>query len=114
MISLDRPAAGKAQAQFDLEGKKQLSIKVDGQWKSLGALGPLGSILAMGGYFQQGLNNGGIGGAMWTGAAGLLKTTLEQPYFTGVKNVVQAGTSPQQYATNFAKSFVSSFVPTVA
>lgn len=113
MIALDRPK-GKAAAQWDLEGRKPQSIKIDGQWKNLAALGPLGHVLGMGGYFQQGLTANGLPGAMGSAGAGLAKITVDQPYLMGVSNLVQAVQNPQQAALTEEKSLAGSVVPTIA
>ncbi len=114
MISLDRPQTGKAASQFDLEGRKPQSVLIGGQWKNLAALGPLGHILGIGGYFQQGLTNNGIPGALGASTLGTAKITLDQPYLTQISNLTQAVQQPQQKALAVEKSLASSVVPTIA
>lgn len=114
MIALDRPASGRAAAQWDLEGKKAQAVKIDGQWKNLAALGPLGHVLGMGGYFQEGMQEAGLGQAIGNSVLGLAKITLDQPYLTQLSNISQAVQQPQQKALQEGKSLASSVVPTIA
>lgn len=114
LISLDRPTQAKEAAQFDIEGKKAQAIKVDGQWKNLAALGPLGHALGIGAYFAKGLGDNGLSGALASSTLGAAKVTLDQPYLTQISNLNQAVQQPQQKGLQVAKSLASSVVPTLS
>lgn len=113
MINLDAPPSNtKERALWDLEGRKAHSILINGQWRSVGALGPLGHVLELGGYFQRGLNDNGVQGALTDTFAGAGKTTLEQSYLKGTSALINALEDPSRYGQYAAQNYASSVVPT--
>lgn len=115
IMTLDYPTDPQEQKLWQAEGKQENSVLIGGKWRSLGSLGPLGSVLSIGGHIGQSLKGGkDIGGAIVDGFAGGLKSIEDQSYLSGVNNAVNAIQEPGQYAGNFVKSTAASIVPTLS
>lgn len=114
MLTLTSPKTEAEQKQWELEGKKQNSILVDGKWRSVNVFGPLGMTLLVGGYFQQGIKDtGSIFGALTQAAAGGGKTLTDQTFLRGVDQLVKAISDPVNYGNTYFKGLIGSVIPTI-
>ena len=112
-MTLDYPTDPKEQKLWQLEGKIPNAVKIDGQWRSLGSIGPAGSVLAIGGHMAESLAGGNdLGSALISGFSGGLRSIEEQSYLQGISGALDATNDPGRYAPNFIKSEVGSVVPT--
>lgn len=113
MMTLDYPTDAKEQQLWAEQGKQANAVLIDGKWRTLGSLGPLGSVLAMGGHLADSLQRGNsLGQAAIDMYAGALKSIESQSYLQGVSNAVNATQDPGRYLANVEKSYAGSVVPT--
>lgn len=114
LISLGRPESERERNQWELEGRKENSIKINGKWRGLNTLGPIGNVLIVGGYVQRGIKEtGSLMAGLAEGAAGGLKSLKEQTFLRGLDQFVNAVMDPARYAPGYAKSTIASIVPTI-
>lgn len=115
MMTLEYPTDPKEQKLWALEGKIPDAIKVDGQWRSLGSIGPAGSVLAVGGHIADSIAGGNdIGTALIAGLTGGLRSVESQSYVQGISGALNALNDPGRYASNFLKSETASVIPTIS
>lgn len=114
MMTLDYPTSDTKQQQLWAEqGKRPNSILIDGAWRDLGSLGPLGSVLAMGGHLSESLQKGShMGQAAIDAFAGALKSVESQSYIQGVAGAVNATQDPGRYLGSLQKQYAGSVIPT--
>lgn len=113
MLTLGYPTDPKEQALWQDEGKQPDSVLIGGQWRKLGAIGPIGSVLSIGGYMADSLLQGqDMGTASMNGLVGGLKSIEGQSYLSGVSSSIDALNNPGQYASSFAKQTAGSIIPT--
>lgn len=114
MLTLGYPSDPKEQQLWADEGKQPDSVLIGGQWRKLGSLGPLGSVLSIGGYMGDSLVQGqDMGTAILNGFAGGLKSIESQSYLAGVSGAVDAINNPGSKMGNFVKQTAGSVVPTI-
>ena len=111
---LDRPASEKERELQSSEGKKPNAILVGNKWRSPTALGPIGTVLLIGGHIQKALDEdeGAIGSGV-AGAAGGLKSFSEQSFVTGANQALQAIADPKRGFKTYFSNFAGSWVPTL-
>lgn len=113
ILTLEYPTDPKEQKLWALEGKQPNSVLIGGQWRSLGSIGPAGSVLAIGGHIADSLMKGSdLGTALINGLSGGLRSIESESYLEGVSGAINAINDPGRYATNFIKQTVGSVVPT--
>jgi len=105
LMTLDLPKSEKERNQWELEGKKPFSINVNGEWKTIGSIGPQATALLIGGYYNQ----GGISSAIFGG----LKAQKEQTFLKGISTAMDAIDNPQGYGKGFVRSTAGSIIPTI-
>ncbi len=114
LIALGFPKSERERKLWELEGKKPNSIKVGGKWRDVQALGPVGNLLVIGGYFQQALDSkGSPTEAMVEAMAGGAKSFTEQTFVRGVNLAVDALTDPEASFERWFTSMAGSVVPTI-
>lgn len=114
MISLDYPKTERERELWKAEGRVANSVKIGDKWRSLQTLGPAGPVLLMGGHFSRAFKESGSPtAAMLTALAGTAKSFTEATFLRGLNDLIDAITSPERGATNFAASFISSWIPTI-
>jgi hypothetical protein len=104
MLNFEYPTDPKEQKLWQLEGRTPNSVLVGGKWRSLGSMGPIGAVLALGG--------GVAAGGPQKGATVAVKTLLDQPYVQGITQAAGALQDPGRYLANVEKGYASSVVPT--
>lgn len=115
LLTLGYPTDPKEQALWQDEGKQPDSVLIGGQWRKLGSMGPIGSVLSIGGYMADSIVQGqDLGTAALNGLAGGLKSIEGQSYLQGVSSSIDALNSPGSKVTSFVKSTAGSVVPTIA
>lgn len=113
IMTLGYPSDPTEQKLWAAEGKQPNSVLVGGQWRSLGSLGPIGSVLSIGGHIADSTAQGNdLATAITDGFVGGAQSIEEQSYLRGVSGAVNAVNDPGRYATNFAKQTAGSIVPT--
>lgn len=114
LITLGFPKEERERKLFEVEGRKPNSIKVGGKWRDVQALGPVGNLLIIGGYFQQALDSkGSPTEAMVEAMAGGAKSFTEQTFVRGVNLAVDALTDPEASFERWFTSMAGSVVPTL-
>jgi hypothetical protein len=114
LITLDWPTSEKEQKQWEAEGRVPNSIKIGGKWRTVGALGPLGMTLVVGGHIQQAINEtGSLSAGMATILPGIFSTVGEQTFLKGVNQAMDAINDPQRSFRGFATSLAGSLIPTI-
>lgn len=101
----------KEAALWKAEGKQENSIKIGGKWRQTSILGPLGTVLASGGYFQSAQNQG-KGNGLESAAFGMLNNITGQSYLSGLTDAANAVTTPKEFANSEVKSLAGSIIPT--
>jgi hypothetical protein len=115
MLSGNYPSDSKEQQRWKADGIQPNSIKVGDQWLSLNYFGPVGLLFGMGGRISDAKKKGqGFLGQQFQGFAGLPKDLSEQSFLQGLNNGMQALNEPGRYLENFAKSQISSVIPTLS
>lgn len=114
LVALDRPTSEGEQKLWEMEGKKQGYIKIDGVWRSPAVLGPAGNVLVVGAYFQDAYKKSG---SLWAGIAAAafanLKTVKDQSFLTGVNQFLDALNDPQGVGPGFVNRTLGSAIPTI-
>ena len=114
MINLDYPDNEKERELWKLEGRKPNSIKVDGKWRSVEVLGPTGSLLVVGGYFQRAMDEtGSPTKAIITAMAGAGKTFSDQTAIRGLSAAAKAISEPELSFESYFSALAGSAVPTI-
>lgn len=118
IITTAYPSDQKTRDEWALEGKTANSILLGGKWRLLGSLGPAGSALILGAYWQKGMDGnkktpGNLANAAIQTGVGGLASQADQPYVTGISSAANAIVDPERSALSFAKQAAGSFVPTL-
>ncbi len=114
LMSLAYPKGERERKLWEIEGRKPNSIKVGGKWRDAQVLGPIGPVLLIGGYFQQGLEStGSPTEAMSTAMFGGAKSFTEQTFVKGVSAFAKAVSDPERSFEGFYSSLAGSAVPTI-
>jgi len=118
MITLGYPETTRERALWELEGRKENTIKIGGKWRNPIVLGPAGNLVLMGAYYRMGQQDSvSPSMGMYEGikAAGLggLDAFKEQTFLTGINNFVKAFDDPMRFGPAYAASLGSSLVPTL-
>lgn len=114
IMTLSRPSGEKEQKLWELEGKTANAIKIGNKWRTVQALGPVGNVLLIGGYFQQEFSKSGSPTEAITNVlAGASKSFTQQTFLTGVSNFIDAISDPARSAEYVAGSTLASSIPTI-
>lgn len=114
LITLDYPDNERERELWKLEGRQANSILIDGKWRTIQTLGPVGNVLIIGGHFDRELKKeGSPTKAIVTALAGGAKSFSEQTFVRGVNLAVDAITSPERSFENWFTSMAGSVVPTI-
>ena len=114
MLTLDYPKNERERELWKLEGKKPNTILINGKWRTVQTLGPVGVALLIGGHFERARKEtGSATNAMVQAVFGTIKSFTEQTFLKGVNDIMGAITDPQRNAEYVASSFLSSFIPTI-
>ena len=114
LIETGRPTSEKEQKLWELEGRKQNAIKINGKWRDAQVLGPAGSLLVVGAYFQKELEKtGSPTKALVQAMVGGAKSFTEQTFLKGMSSTIDAITDPQRSAEGWFGSTLASAIPTI-
>ena len=114
LMTLDYPDNERERELWRLEGRQANSILIDGKWRTIQTLGPVGNVLIIGGHFERQLKKeGSPTKAIVTALAGGAKSFSEQTFVRGVNMAVDALTSPERSFENWFSSMAGSAVPTI-
>jgi hypothetical protein len=113
-ITLGFPKDQAEAKQWELENKQPYSVKVGDRWYSLNYVQPFAAMLAIGGGYQNAINEGvapkeAMGVALAEGG----KAFTEQSFLRGINQANAAITSPIESAGALVESYASSVVPNV-
>ncbi len=116
LITAKAPDSETERKQWELEGKQANSISFDGgkTWKSLSALGPIGTVMIIGAYYQNALKEtGSRTEAMKAAIAGAGRATVDQTFLKGVSGALNALNDPTRGLSMFVENTVGSTIPTL-
>jgi len=114
MMNLGFPTSEKVRQQWELEGRVPNSILINGKWRNIGVLGPLGMVLIVGGHLQDGVDeHGSFSGGLAQAAGGFGSALTEQSFLSGVNRAIDALKDPRRSFNGFASSLAGSVVPTL-
>jgi hypothetical protein len=116
MINLSYPTSEREQKLWDAEGRTANSFydPITKKYRNLNILGPAGSALITGGYYQQALQKtGSPTQGLLTAAGGGLKSLKDQTFLQGISSLLDAIDNPAGYATSFGSNLISSLIPTI-
>lgn len=114
MMNLSYPSSEKEREQWELEGRQPNSILINGKWRNIGILGPMGMVLVIGGHLRQGLDEtGSWSGALAQAAGGAGSALTEQSFLKGINQAIEAVQDPKRSFNGFASSLSGSIVPTI-
>jgi hypothetical protein len=106
-----QPKDDAERRQWELEGKQQNSILVNGKWRNINSIGPEAMVMLAGSKAQEELGKGD--GSFGSFAGSLGKDYLDQTFLAGVQQPLQAISDPQRYGTNYVSNTVGSMVPNI-
>ena len=113
-ITLDFPKDEREQKLWELEGRKSNSIKVGDKWRTVQSLGPAGTLLIVGAYFQREMKaSGSATSAMAKAMFGGLKSFTDQTFLQGIKKISEAVNDSERFADAYFGNLTASFVPTI-
>jgi len=114
LLSLGRPKSEREKKLWELEGRKENAILVDGKWRSAQILGPIGNVLVIGGYFAKGLTDtGSPTQAILQAISGGAKSFTEETYLSGLRRTLDVMEDPAHSFELWFSSLAGSFVPTI-
>lgn len=115
VMTLNYPTSQKEQALWKAEGKQENAIKIGNRWRSTASLGPIGTVLAAGGYVSQGgqgkIKKGQAASAVGDALEGGLENVTGQSFLSGSTDFAKAIANPTEYGTSELKNVASSVVP---
>ena len=112
-MTTSRPTTEKEQKLWELEGRQPNSIKINGKWRQVQTLGPLGNALLIGGSFQKSFDNSGSPTeALAGGLADAFSAFTQQTFLTGVDSFLNIISDPARYAKSYVSSQIASVIPT--
>ena len=106
-----QPKDDKERKQWELEGRQQNSILVNGKWRSINSVGPQTLILLAGAKFDEEMND--PEGSMAKYGLTLVQDQLGQTFLSGVQQPLQAITDPNRYGKSYVGNQVASFIPNI-
>ena len=113
LISLNTPSSEKERRLNDIEGKNSNAVLIDGKWRSVQTLGPLGNVLLSGAHFKKAFKESGSPSEAITTALGESGASfLDQTFLQGLKSFINAVTS-EGGANKFVADMAGSTVPTL-
>lgn len=114
MMNLGYPTSQKEREQWKLEGRMPNSILINGKWRNIGILGPMGMVLVIGGHLRQGIDEtGSFVGGLAQAAGGAGNALTEQSFLKGINQAIEAVNDPERGFNGFASSLAGSIVPTI-
>ena len=119
LISLGYPDNERERELWKLEGRKPYSILMDNKWRSLHVLVPIGSTLAIGGYFRQSLEKqGSPTKAIADAITGAMDAFSDQTFVRNLNLALGAFSDPERkfefYFTNLGGSIVPTIIADIA
>lgn len=113
-LTFSPPKDSTERRLWELEGKQPYSVKVGNKWLSLNYFGPIGTLLAAGGQYQQAIKDGKSPAEAYTVAASsALKALSDQSFLKGVSGVIGAVQDPQRSAERFMEQTAGSVIPNI-
>lgn len=106
-----QPKDDKERKQWELEGRQQNSVLVNGKWRSINSVGPQTLILLAGSKFDEEMND--PEGSMAKYGLTLVQDQLGQTFLSGVQQPLQAITDPNRYGKSYVGGQVASFIPNI-
>ena len=114
LITLGFPKGERERKLQEAAGIKPNSILINGKYRDVQVLGPVGNLLIIGAYFQQALESkGSPTEAIVTAMAGGAKSFTEQTFVRGVNLAVTALVDPEASFERWFTSMAGSVVPTL-
>jgi len=114
LMTTTRPTSEGEQKLWQLEGKGPNMVNINGTWRNINVLGPLGMVLAVGANMEQGIKETGtfIGG-LGAAAAGAGSALTQQTFLYGINQAINALNDPSRYGAQFINNLVGSVIPTI-
>jgi len=114
LITLSRPESEKEQKLWELEGRKENSIKIGNNYRSLASLGPVGPTMLMGAsLFYAYEKSGSPTEAIYQATVGSLASFKEQTFLTGINQATEALNDPENYMKAYVGNITASTIPTL-
>jgi len=111
LMTLGYPTDQGERTLWEQEGKQTYSILIGGKWRSMNYMGPIMSLLAIGGEVQKADGTGVE--SVGAGVAGSGKAIIGSSPLSGLQSSLDAITDPERYGKNYFKNTASSVVPTI-
>ncbi|MDI6787841.1 MAG: hypothetical protein QME51_05675 [Planctomycetota bacterium] len=114
LITGNLPTDPQEKAMWEAEGKQANSVKIDGAWRQLNRVSPLGSLLTMGAniYATKEAGKEGIDLITTTGAK-TIKGLTEMTFLKGTAGVISAIAEPERKMSQFVNSTIASVIPSI-
>lgn len=93
-------------AQAELENRPPNAIFINGQWKQIQRISPLGNLLLLGAAYQQ--SDGNLAETAFEGLRGFSQTT----FLKGAAQGLQAINEPDRFGQSFFENILSGYIPT--
>lgn len=111
-ITLGYPKDPKEQELWKQEGKQPYSIRVGDQWVSMNYVQPYGTLMAVGGQFQDALQKGESAVSAANSAAGTVgQSIVNQSFLKGLSGTLNAINDPARYAQQAYEQTAGSIIP---
>jgi hypothetical protein len=108
-------AAPKDAAERDawaLEGRTANSVLINGEWRSLSRVAPLGNMVALGANLHGAVaSEGTLVEKSSRMAFATVRTVADQPLMTGVQDLMEAVQDPEEEGARYASRLAGSVVP---
>lgn len=106
IMTLGYPTDPDERALWEAEGKTPYSLLLGGKWRSLNYMGPITSLLSIGGQISA-------DGDLASGLAASGKAILGSTPLKGVQGALDAVSDPARYGEGYIESLAGSTVPTL-
>jgi hypothetical protein len=107
------PARQTERDQWALEGRQENSILINGKWRSVERISPLGNLMVFGAHLYDAFSDPTASTVQKVGSSvgALGKTLTEQSFLTGLQGAMEAVKDPERAAANYLRSTAGSVVP---
>lgn len=109
------PDSERERNAWQLEGKTENSVLINGKWRSLERISPIGNLIAFGGQAYHALKDEGASGAERAGrvAMAVPQSVMEQTFLTGLDDLMDAVKKPGQHGGRYLENLAASAVPNI-
>jgi hypothetical protein len=111
-ITLGYPKDPKEQELWKQERKQPYSVRVGNEWVSMNYIQPFGTLIAIGGQFNNARREGQDAWNSFISSGGIgAQSIVNQSFLKGLQSTINAINDPQRYASQFYENTAGSVIP---